>query len=65
MVSFQESTRKRVGFDRENDEKIASEPEEDVNQAAENSKGSFEIDVFINSLNSHVVNFLNRSCLVF
>ena len=47
MVSFQESTRKRVGFDREDDEKIASEPEEDINQAAENSKGSFMSSVLI------------------
>ena len=49
MVSTQESTRKRVGFNGEDDEKIVSKPEEDVNQAAENSKGSFVIDVFINT----------------
>ena len=47
MVSTQESTRKRVGFNGEDDEKIVSEPEEDVNQAADanqeanSSKGSF------------------------
>ena len=47
MMSFKTNTRKRVDFSGENEEKIASEPEEDVNQAADanqeanSSKGSF------------------------
>ena len=47
MMSFKTNTRKRVDFSGENEEKIASEPEEDVNQAAdthqegESSKGWF------------------------
>ena len=48
MVITEKTTGKRVGFGGENDEKIASEPEEDVNQAAENSKGSFIDGAFLN-----------------
>ena len=49
MMSFKTNTRKRVDFSGENEEKIASEPEEDVNEAADanqkanSSKGSFII----------------------
>ena len=57
MVPTKKSTRKRIGFNGEDEEKIVSEPEEDVYQAAENSKGSFVINVFINSFNSYIVNF--------
>ena len=48
MVITEKTTGKRVGFGGENDEKIASEPEEDVNQSAENSKGSFIDSAFLN-----------------
>ena len=51
MVSLRKNTRKRVSFRGENNEKIASEPEEDASQAADNlaensaqnSQGSFVI----------------------
>ena len=50
MMSSKTNTRKRVDFSGENEERIASEQEEDVNQAAdanqeaESSKGSFIIN---------------------
>ena len=55
MVSLRKNTRKRVSFRGENNEKIASEPEEDASQAADNlaensaqsSQGSFVIYALI------------------
>lgn len=44
MVSTEKGTRRRVSFRGENNEKLPSKPEEDENQAAENSPGSFVID---------------------
>ena len=41
MVSTEKGTRRRVSFRGENNEKLPSKPEEDENQAAENSPGSF------------------------
>ena len=55
MMSSMTNTRKRVDFRGENEERIASEQEEDVNQAAdanqaaESSKGSFIIKLLIDS----------------
>ena len=49
MVSTKKTSgpRRRVSFRGENNEKLASKPEEDEDQAAENSAGLFEIDAFI------------------
>ena len=59
MVSFRKNTRKRVSFRGENNEKIASEPEEDASQAvaysaenlAQTSQGSFLIYALIIKIN--------------
>ena len=49
MVSTKKTSgpRRRVSFRGENNEKLASKPGEDEDQAAENSAGSFEIDALI------------------
>ena len=51
MVSTKKTTgtRRRVSFRGENNEKLASKPEEDEDQAAENSAGLFEIDAFVDN----------------
>ena len=44
MVSTTKTTRERVSFRGENNERHPSKPEEDESQAAKNSPGSFMID---------------------
>ena len=49
MVSTKKTSgpRRRVSFRGENNEKLASKPGEDEDQAAENSAGLFAINAFI------------------
>ena len=54
MVSTEKGIRRRVSFRGENNEKLPSKPEEDENQAAENSPGSFVVDAVIQIGHQHL-----------